>query len=220
MSREYSSNQELQNKILEGVNKLTNNVASTLGPLGRNVILHQKGKNPIITKDGVTVAKFVDLSDPFENAGAQIIKQASEKTNIDAGDGTTTATVLARAIYINAQKYLLAGSSPVELKRGIDKAVKEISLRLENLSQPITSKNDIEHVATISANGDTSIGNLVAMAIDQAGKDGSVTIEEAKSVDTSLDKALGQIEKPGPDPPAVRDRSPGRSPFHHRRRRG
>lgn len=191
MSREYSSNQELQNKILEGVNKLTNNVASTLGPLGRNVILHQKGKNPIITKDGVTVAKFVDLSDPFENAGAQIIKQASEKTNIDAGDGTTTATVLARAIYINAQKYLLAGSSPVELKRGIDKAVKEISLRLENLSQPITSKNDIEHVATISANGDTSIGNLVAMAIDQAGKDGSVTIEEAKSVDTSLDIVEG-----------------------------
>ena len=191
MSREYSSNQELQNKILEGVNKLTNNVASTLGPLGRNVILHQKGKNPIITKDGVTVAKFVDLSDPFENAGAQILKQASEKTNIDAGDGTTTATVLARAIYINAQKYLLAGSSPVELKRGIDKAVKGILLRLEDLSQPITSKDDIEHVATISANGDTSIGNLVAMAIDQAGKDGSVTIEEAKSVDTSLDIVEG-----------------------------
>ena len=191
MSREYSSNQELQNKILEGVNKLANNVASTLGPRGRNVILHQKGKNPIITKDGVTVAKFIDLKDPFENAGAQILKQASEKTNLDAGDGTTTATVLARAIYINAQKYLLAGSSPVELKRGIDKAVKGILLRLEDLSQPITSKDDIEHVATISANGDTYIGNLVAMAIDQAGKDGSVTIEEAKSVDTSLDIVEG-----------------------------
>ncbi len=191
MSKVYSSNQELQSKILEGVNKLANNVACTLGPRGRNVILHQKDKNPIITKDGVTVAKFINFEDPLENVGAQIIKQASEQTNLDAGDGTTTATVLARAIYLNAQKYLLAGSSPIELKRGIDKAVEQILARLEDLASPISSKDDIEHVATISANGDAVIGNLVAMAIDQAGKDGSVTIEEAKSVDTTLEVVEG-----------------------------
>jgi len=191
VSRKFSSHQDLQQKILEGVNKLADNVASTLGPRGRNVILHQKGKNPIITKDGVTVAKFVTLDDPFENAGAEILRQASEQTNIDAGDGTTTATVLARAIYIDAQKYLLAGSSPIELKRGIDKAVTVISANLEALSRPVSSKEDMLHVATISANGDSSIGSLVATAIDQAGKDGSVTIEEAKSVDTTLEIVEG-----------------------------
>jgi chaperonin GroEL len=191
VSRKFSSHQDLQQKILEGVNKLADNVASTLGPRGRNVILHQKGKNPIITKDGVTVAKFVTLDDPFENAGAEILRQASEQTNIDAGDGTTTATVLARAIYLNAQKYLLAGSSPIELKRGIDKAVTQILMRLEEIALPIRSKDDIEHVATISANGDDILGSLVAMAVDQAGKDGSVTIEEAKSIDTTLEVVEG-----------------------------
>lgn len=191
MSKKYSSNQELQQKILNGINTLADNVASTLGPKGRNVIIHQKGKHPFITKDGVTVAQFVNLEDPFENVGAEIIKQASEQTNNDAGDGTTTATVLARAIYDRAQKYLLAGSSPVEIKRGIDKAVEVIVRNIEELSKPISSKDDIEHVATISANGDRTIGNLVATAIDQAGKDGSVTIEEARSVDTSLEIVEG-----------------------------
>ena len=133
MSKKYSSNQELQQKILNGINTLADNVASTLGPKGRNVIIHQKGKHPFITKDGVTVAQFVNLEDPFENVGAEIIKQASEQTNNDAGDGTTTATVLARAIYDRAQKYLLAGSSPVEIKRGIDKAVEVIVRNIEEL---------------------------------------------------------------------------------------
>ena len=124
--KKYNNGNELGEKILSGVNKLANNVASTMGPGGRNVILHQKGSNPIITKDGVTVAKFVEFEDPFENAAAQIIKQASEQTNSLAGDGTTTATVLARAILTNAQKYLKAGSNPVELKRGIDAAVEVV----------------------------------------------------------------------------------------------
>jgi len=191
VSKKFDSHQELQQKILNGVNKLADNVAATLGPRGQNVILHQKGKNPIITKDGVTVAKFISLDDPFENAAAQIIKQAAEQTNSDAGDGTTTATVLARAIYTHAQKYLLAGASATELKRGMDKAVLAIVENLKTVSCPITSQTDIEHIATISANGDKGIGNLIAMAVDQAGKDGSITIEEARSIDTSLDVVEG-----------------------------
>ena len=191
MSKKYGSHQKLQQKILDGIDKLADNVASTLGPRGRNVILHKQGQNPIITKDGVTVAKFVDLEDPFENAGAHIIKQAAEQTNNDAGDGTTTATVIARAIFKSAQKYLSAGSSAIELKRGMDKAVEVIVENLQEISKPITSKDDIEHIATISANGDKSIGNLIAMAVDQAGKDGSITIEEARSLTTSLDVVEG-----------------------------
>ena len=126
MTKQYESGAELQHKILNGVKKLTDNVASTLGPRGRNVILCEKGKRPIVTKDGVTVAKFIDFEDPFENAGAQVIKQAAAKTNYEAGDGTTTSTVLARAILEKAQKYLIAGAPPIELKRGIDKAVSEV----------------------------------------------------------------------------------------------
>jgi len=186
MSRQYDSNNSLQQKILEGIDILADNVASTMGPRGRNVILHQKGRNPFITKDGVTVAKFVELEDAFQNAGAQILKQAAEQTNNVAGDGTTTATVLARAILKHAQKYIIAGSSPVELKRGIDKAVEDVVSYLENNSSPITSEQDIAHVATISANGDTTIGEMVATAVDKVGKDGSITIEEARSVESSL----------------------------------
>ncbi len=187
MSKKYASASELQEKINQGINKLADNVAATLGPKGRNVILAKLGANPVITKDGVTVANFVDLEDPFENAGAQLLKQVASETNNLAGDGTTTSIVLAREIYSKSQKYLMAGSSPVELKRGMDKAVLEIVKQINSLSRPIESKEDIEHVATISANGDESIGKLIAMAADQAGHDGSITVEEAKSFDTSLD---------------------------------
>jgi chaperonin GroEL len=189
--KKYNNGNELSEKILAGVNKLADNVASTMGPGGRNVILHQQGSNPIITKDGVTVAKFVEFEDPFENAAAQIIKQASEQTNSVAGDGTTTATVLARAILTSAQKYLKAGSNPVELKRGIDAAVEVVVDSVTEQSKPISSEEDIANIATISANGDTTIGSLVAKAVDLVGKDGAITIQEARSHETSLDVVEG-----------------------------
>ena len=191
MSKTYSDGRALTEKILSGVKKLTDNVASTLGPRGRNVILAPKKGNPIITKDGVPVAKFIELEDPFENAAVQILKQASEETNSLAGDGTTTATVLARAILEQAQKYVLSGVSPIELKRGIDKAVAGIVDRLAEIATPIRTEDDILHIATISSNNDKHIGKLVAKAISCAGKDGSVTVEEAKSIDTTLDLVEG-----------------------------
>tara|TARA_Y100000034_G_scaffold136423_1_gene212804 strand:- start:4109 stop:5683 length:1575 start_codon:yes stop_codon:yes gene_type:complete len=187
----YSSHEGLSEKLLSGVNKLADNVAATLGPKGRNVLLKSKGRAPVITKDGVTVARFVDLEDPVENAAAYVIKQASVETNFSAGDGTTTSTVLAREIIINSQRYLAAGCSPVELKRGMDKAVVAIKDKLQGLSRPIMSEEDVAHVATISANNDREIGQLIATAVDQAGKDGSITVEEAKSVDTSLEMLEG-----------------------------
>ena len=191
MSKHFSSKKELHNKILSGVNTLANNVASTLGPRGRHVILQEKGKMPIITKDGVTVARFVDLEDPFENAGAQIVKQASAKTNIDAGDGTTTSTVLTRAIFEAAWQHIESGASPTELKRGIDKAVSEVVFSLERSARPVSSTEDISHIASISANNDKSIGDLIALAVDKVGKDGAITIEEANSVETTLDLVEG-----------------------------
>ena len=189
--KKYNNGNDLSEKILAGVNKLADNVASTMGPGGRNVILHRKDGNPIITKDGVTVAKFVDFEDPFENAAAQIIKQASEKTNALAGDGTTTATVLARAILTNAQKYLKAGSNPVDIKRGIDAAVEKVVESVSEQARPISSEEDIANIAKISANGDSSIGDLVAKAVDLVGKDGAITIQEARSHETTLDIVEG-----------------------------
>ncbi len=187
MSRKYDNNQTLQQKIINGANILADNVASTLGPRGRNVLLQEKGKTPFITKDGVTVAHFVSLDDPFENAAAQIVRQAAIETNNNAGDGTTTATVLARDILVESQRYLAAGSSPVELQRGINQAVKDVVSNLQKLSKPVNSLEEIQHIATISANNDAAIGKLIAMAIDRVGQDGSITIEESRSVDTSID---------------------------------
>ncbi len=191
MSKQYDSGSGLHEKILEGVNVLADNVASTLGPRGRNVILHQKGRRPIVTKDGVTVAKFVDLEDPVQNVGVQILKEAAEQTVSKAGDGTTTSTVLARAILNNSQKYLIAGASPVELKRGMDKATTAIVTNLKNMSQPVTSEEDIRHIASISANNDATIGDLIATAISKAGKDGAISVEDGRSVDTTLDLVEG-----------------------------
>ena len=191
MTKHYCSKVELQEKILAGVNKLADNVASTLGPRGRNVILAAKTGSPIVTKDGVTVANFVELDDPIENVGAQIIKQAAAETNSAAGDGTTTSTVLARALFREAQKYLATGASPVEMKRGMDKALTCVLTNLDELSSPISSQDDIEHIATISANGDKTIGKIVATAVDSVGKDGAITVEEARSLETSLDLVEG-----------------------------
>jgi len=181
----------LSEKVLNGVNRLADNVAATLGPKGRNVILHQKGNDPIITKDGVTVSAFVHIDDEFENAAAQIIKQATSQTNSMAGDGTTTATVLAREILVKAQRYITAGASPVELKRGIDLAVERLSNKLIDTATHIETLEDVESIATISANNDKTVGKLVATAVDKAGKDGSITIEESKTVNTTLDVIEG-----------------------------
>jgi chaperonin GroEL len=191
MSKVYADNLDLQQKILNGVNKLADNVAVTLGPKGRNVILSRKEGRPVITKDGVTVANFVDIDDPIENVGAQILKQAASETNSHAGDGTTTSTVLARDIIQNSQKYLIAGSSPVELKRGMDKALNEIVKKIDDLSRPVESIEDVESIATISANNDEKIGKLIASAVDKVGHEGSILIEEAKSMETSLDLVEG-----------------------------
>ena len=191
MSRAYDDNQTLQQKIIRGANVLADNVASTLGPKGRNVLLKEKDKQPFITKDGVTVAYFVALEDPFENAGAQILRQAAIETNNEAGDGTTTSTVLARAILRESQRFIASGVSPIELQRGIDLAVREVVLNLNEMASAVKSVHDIEHVAAISANNDSAIGKLIATAVDKVGQDGSITIEESRSLETSLDITEG-----------------------------
>jgi len=183
----FESRAELNAKVLRGVNTLADTVAATLGPKGRHVILHEKGKSPFITKDGVTVSAFVHLDDEFENAAAQILKQATSQTNTMAGDGTTTATVLAREILVRAQRYIVAGASPIELKRGIDVATERLVQELKNKAIHIETLDDVRNIASISANNDPKIGKLIATAVDKAGKDGSITIEESRTTDTTLD---------------------------------
>lgn len=191
MSKVFDCGVSLNKKILDGVSKLAKNVSTTMGPRGKNVIIYQKGKNPIITKDGVTVSEAIEFEDPFENVGAQIIKQVARQSAALAGDGTTTATVLAHSIMIQAQPYLAAGISPIDLKRGIDKAVDVISAKLTESAKPVSDEEELQRVATISANGDVSIGKLIAKAVDLVGKDGSILIQEAKSMQTSLDLVEG-----------------------------
>jgi chaperonin GroEL len=189
--KHFESGRQLNEKIMAGVNKLADAVGATLGPRGRNVILKGNNTKPIITKDGVTVAKFFDLEDPIENLGVQVIKQASESTNNAAGDGTTTSTVLARAILEKAQTHLSTNVSPIELKRGIDTAISTIVNELRERSKPVSTQEEIEQIATISANGDKGIGKLIGSAVDQVGKDGAITIQEAKSNETSLELTEG-----------------------------
>ncbi len=189
--RVYNKEQELNQKIVAGVKKLTEAVGTTLGPKGRNVIIHPKGKQPFITKDGVTVAAHVFLEDPFENVGAQVLKQVSQRTVEDCGDGTTTSTVLAGAILTKSQKYITAGSNPTDLRRGMEKATTAIVEQLRFFSKPIQTVEDIENIATISANGDRAIGKLIATAIEKAGVDGAVSIEEGRSQETKLDIVEG-----------------------------
>ena len=185
------SGQELNTKIVSGVNKLADAVSATLGPKGRNVVLQEKDKRPIITKDGVSVASHFELQDPLENIGAQIIKQAAGKTNTDAGDGTTTSTVLARAIVNYAQKYLAAGASPTELKRGMEKGLTQVKTLITKHAKTISSLDEIKNIATVSANNDTQIGTLISLAVDKAGRDGAVSIEESRSTETLLDVVEG-----------------------------
>tara|TARA_R110000824_G_scaffold7271_5_gene32854 strand:+ start:104 stop:1678 length:1575 start_codon:yes stop_codon:yes gene_type:complete len=187
----FDSGLSLHEKIAKGIDTLADNVAATYGPRGRNVIIHGNGSNPVITKDGATVARFVNLTDPVENTAAEIIKQAASKTASDAGDGTTTATILAREMFRQARKYIITGASPIEIKRGMDKAVEAIVEKLVEISRPIQSEEEIANIATISSNGDRVIGSLISKAVDLAGKDGAVSIEEARSVTTSLDVIEG-----------------------------
>jgi chaperonin GroEL len=183
-------------KILRGVEILTRAVKVTLGPKGRNVVLDKKFGSPAITKDGVTVAKEVELPDPYENIGAQLVKEVASKTNDSAGDGTTTATVLAEAVYKEGLKHVTAGANPIYLKRGIDKAVDAAVADLAKASKKVNAREEIRQVATVSANWDTTIGEIIADAMDKVGKDGTITVEEAKSIETTLDVVEGmQFDK-------------------------
>ena len=191
MSDNILFDDEIRTKLLSGANKLADAVASTLGPRGQNVILYKRGAPPVITKDGVSVARVVELEDDYEQAAVEVIRQAALQTNSHAGDGTTTSTVLARAIMEEAHRQIVAGAASIELKRGIDKAVGKIVENLSNMSTPVSSEEQIASIATVSANGDKSIGTLVATAVDAAGKDGAITIEESRSLETSLDVVEG-----------------------------
>lgn len=197
MIKKYEESKVLQEKILLGVEKLSNIVSSTLGPGGRNVILQQKDRRPIITKDGVTVAKFIEFEDPFENVGAQILKQVSMQTANEAGDGTTTSTLLAHRLLIESQRYLSSGVSPTEMKRGMDKACKDVIEYIYENSKPIMSLEDIENIATVASNNEPTIGRMIAKAVDLAGKNGGITIENSKSYETELDLSEGFIFESG-----------------------
>src|SRR5438132_4408602 len=177
--------------ILRGVNQLADVVKITLGPKGRNVVLDKKFGAPLITKDGVTVAKEIELKDPYENMGAQLVREVASKTSDVAGDGTTTATVLAQAVYREGVKNITAGANPMDIKRGIDKAVDVVVEELKKLSKPCKSKKEISQIGTISANNDLTIRDLIAEAMEKVGKDGVITVEEAKSMTTSLDVVEG-----------------------------
>ncbi len=185
-----------RSKILKGVEILSRAVKVTLGPKGRNVVIDKKFGSPTVTKDGVTVAKEVELPDPYENMGAQMVKEVASKTSDNAGDGTTTATVLAESIYREGLKNVAAGSNPIFLKRGIDKAVDAAVAQLHKISKKVNDREEIRQVATVSANWDTEIGDIIADAMDKVGKDGTITVEEAKSIQTSLDVVEGmQFDK-------------------------
>jgi len=190
MAKQIIYGEESRQAVLRGVNQLADAVKVTLGPKGRNVVLDKKFGSPTITKDGVTVAKEIELKDPLENMGAQMVREVASKTSDIAGDGTTTATVLAQAIYREGAKNVVAGANPMDLKRGIEKAVAAITEELKKLSKPVTG-NMIAQVGTISANSDSTIGKIIAEAMEKVGKDGVITVEEAKSMETSLEVVEG-----------------------------
>ncbi len=190
-AKEIKFNEDARRAILKGVQILSDAVKVTLGPKGRNVVLEKKFGAPTITKDGVTVAKEIDLEDKFENMGAQMVKEVASKTSDVAGDGTTTATILAEAIYREGLKTVTAGANAMEVKKGIDKAVESVVDNLKKISTPIKGSTDIAQVAAISANNDEAIGKLIADAMDKVGKDGVITVEEAKGMETTLDVVEG-----------------------------
>jgi chaperonin GroEL len=190
MSKQITYGDDSRQAILRGVNRLADAVRVTLGPKGRNVVLDKKFGSPLITKDGVTVAKEIELKEPLENMGAQMVKEVASKTSDVAGDGTTTATVLAQAIYREGSKNVTAGANPMAVKRGIEKAVLAVTEELKKLSKPVKGKM-IAQVGTISANNDETIGGIIAQAMEKVGKDGVITVEEAKSIETSLEIVEG-----------------------------
>lgn len=191
VAKDIKFREEARQKILRGVRALAAAVKVTLGPKGRNVIIDKSYGAPHVTKDGVTVAKEIELEDKHENMGAQMVKEVANKTADKAGDGTTTATVLAEAIYSEGLRNVTAGANPMEIKRGIEKAIKEINVRLKTMSKPIQNRKEIAQVATISANGDVEIGEIIAKAMEQVGKDGTITVEEGKGFETTLDVVKG-----------------------------
>src|SRR5829696_2520146 len=182
--------------LLRGVEKLSKAVKATLGPKGRNVVLDKKFGSPTVTKDGVTVAKEIELEDPYENMGAQMVREVASKTSDIAGDGTTTATVLAESIYREGLKHVTSGANPIAIQRGIQKAVDAAVEQLAKVSKKVKDKEEIKQVATVSANWDSTIGEIIADAMDKVGKDGTITVEEAKSIETTLDVVEGmQFDK-------------------------
>src|SRR5437899_1879668 len=189
-AKQLQFDENARHTLLRGVEKLAKAVKATLGPSGRNVILDKKFGSPTITKDGVTVAKEIDLRDPLENMGAQMVKEVASKTSDVAGDGTTTATVLAQAIYREGAKNVTAGANPMAIKRGLDRSVEAMTAELKRMSKPVAG-NMIAQVGTISANHDEAIGAIIAQAMDKVGKDGVITVEEAKGMETSLDVVEG-----------------------------
>ncbi len=190
-AKELLFSQNARNAILNGVNILADAVKVTLGPKGRNVVIEKSFGAPTITKDGVTVAKEIELSDKFENMGAQMVREVASKTNDDAGDGTTTATVLAQAIYREGAKIVAAGHNPMEIKRGIDMAVEAVIAEVKKFAKPIKDQKEVAQVGTISANNDPAIGKLIAEAMEKVGKEGVITVEEAKTAETTLDVVEG-----------------------------
>src|SRR5215208_4670723 len=190
MAKQIVHGEQSRAEILRGVNQLADAVKITLGPRGRNVVFGKAYGSPTITKDGVTVAKEIDLKDPLENMGAQMVREVASKTSDVAGDGTTTATVLAQAIYREGSKNVTAGANPMDVKRGIEKAVAAVTEELKKMSRPV-SGNMIAQVGTISANNDETIGTIIAQAMEKVGKDGVITVEEAKTLETSLDVVEG-----------------------------
>ena len=190
MAKQIVYGDQARQAVLRGINQLADAVKVTLGPKGRNVILDKSFGSPTITKDGVTVAKEIDLKDPLENMGAQMAREVASKTSDIAGDGTTTATVLAQAIYREGAKNVAAGANPMEIKRGIERAVEVVTAELKKMSKPVSGKM-VAQVGTISANNDEAIGTIIAEAMEKVGKDGVITVEEAKTMDTSLEIVEG-----------------------------
>ncbi|HTK29116.1 MAG TPA: chaperonin GroEL [Vicinamibacterales bacterium] len=190
MAKQIVYGEQSRQAVLRGVNQLADAVKVTLGPKGRNVVLDKKFGSPTITKDGVTVAKEIDLKDPLENMGAQMVREVASKTSDIAGDGTTTATVLAQAIYREGAKNVVAGANPMDVKRGIEKAVEAVTAELKKMAKPV-SGNMVAQVGTISANNDETIGKIIAEAMDKVGKDGVITVEEARTLETSLEVVEG-----------------------------
>jgi len=191
MAKQLKFDEEARKAILSGVEQLSRAVKVTLGPKGRNVVLDKKFGSPTITKDGVTVAKEIELEDPYENMGAQMVKEVASKTSDVAGDGTTTATLLTESIYREGLRNVTAGANPMALKRGVEKTVGNVIESLKGLSKPVEDKKEISQVATVSANNDSTIGNIIADAMDKVGKDGVITVEEAKGMETTLDIVEG-----------------------------